>query len=266
MYTMDLQQLQQNEPELGNTISSSRWWFLTINNPQWEVDTATIIQHFDKYAYQLEEGESKTPHIQAILYSKSAKRFDTMKRLFPRAHIKPSKKNRATAAVKYCTKLEGRLREGKVKGFPKPVRVLNELRDWQLAALSKLDTQNERQVLWIVDEAGGKGKTSLAKYLCVERGALYLSSRASDIKYCIYSYLKENPDKGDDLICCFDFTRSIEDYVSYQAIEEVKNGIFFNNKYESGMCVFNNPKIIIFSNFYPNEEKLTTDRWVIVTL
>lgn len=59
----------------------------------------------------------------------------------------------------------------------------------------------------------------------------------------------------------FDYTRSQEEYISYEALEAVKNGIFYNNKYESGMVVYNTPHVIVLSNFRPDLSKLSADRW-----
>ncbi len=55
----------------------------------------------------------------------------------------------------------------------------------------------------------------------------------------------------------------MEDYVSYQALEEIKDGIFFSGKYEGGMKIFNSPHVICFANFSPAEHKLSGDRWVV---
>ena len=82
------------------------------------------------------------------------------------------------------------------------------------------------------------------------------------MKYEVMEYLKKNKLK----IVMIDLTRCIENYVSYQGIEEIKNGIFYNTKYESGMVLFDSPHIIIFANFPPEEGKLNADRWNIVNL
>lgn len=42
---------------------------------------------------------------------------------------------------------------------------LTELRPWQVTAIEKLKNQTDRQILFIVDEKGGKGKSALAKHL-----------------------------------------------------------------------------------------------------
>jgi len=49
-------------------------------------------------------------------------------------------------------------------------------------------------------------------------------------------------------------------------MEEIKNGIFFSNKYKGKMCLFNVPHMICFANFGPEKEKLSNDRWVIKPL
>lgn len=63
-----------------------------------------------------------------------------------------------------------------------------------------------------------------------------------------------------------DLSRSMEDHVPYEAIEDIKNGIFFSGKYESKMIVRNNPIVIIFANFEPDTSKLSKDRWVITKI
>lgn len=48
---------------------------------------------------------------------------------------------------------------------------LEELRDWQKAAVRKLDNQTERGILFVVDLEGGKGKSALCRHLMTTRGA-----------------------------------------------------------------------------------------------
>ena len=43
--------------------------------------------------------------------------------------------------------------------------VITTLFDWQTKTLHNICEQNEREVLWISDEEGGKSKTSLAVYI-----------------------------------------------------------------------------------------------------
>ncbi len=63
-----------------------------------------------------------------------------------------------------------------------------------------------------------------------------------------------------------DIPRANEGNVSYQAIEDLKNGALFSTKYESGMCVFNSPHVVVFANMAPDLNKLSADRWNIIHL
>jgi hypothetical protein len=46
-------------------------------------------------------------------------------------------------------------------------------------------------------------------------------------------------------------------------MEDFKNGMIFSTKYESKAKVFKKPHLIVFSNFMPNMEALSKDRWEI---
>lgn len=69
----------------------------------------------------------------------------------------------------------------------------------------------------------------------------------------------------------FNLARSLEDAVSYQAIEQLKDGVCFSSKYEARLKSFPPPHVIVFANFAPKLEadvkskgKLSKDRiWLI---
>ena len=66
----------------------SRAWCMTINNyseDEWNLCIGTEAE-FSVFAKEI--GECGTPHIQGYIYYKSAKKFKTMKKYFPRAHLK----------------------------------------------------------------------------------------------------------------------------------------------------------------------------------
>jgi len=130
-------------------------------------------------------------------------------------------------------------------------------RQWQQQALDLLDKQEDREVLWIVDELGGSGKTYLAKHLIITYDAFYCTNgKSQDVAFAY----------GNEEVVVFDYTRDYEAYVNYSIIEQFKNGIFFSSKYESTNKFFKPAKVIVFSNFMPNQEKLSSDRWKIYKL
>jgi len=89
-------------------------WFLTINNPE----SNELPQHSsEKYAvWQLEKGESGTPHLQCTLVMKSKVYFGAIKKLYPRANI--SKVRNLPNAIKYCQKDESRVEGPWTRGEP----------------------------------------------------------------------------------------------------------------------------------------------------
>lgn len=132
-----------------------------------------------------------------------------------------------------------------------------ELRGWQKEVIKRLDEQSNRKVLWVVDEIGNNGKTYLSKYLVSKRNSfLVRNGKTSDIAYS-FNY--------EDIII-FDFVRSVEGRVNYGVIEAFKDGCLFSPKYESKTKIFKSRKVIVFANFHPVEEMLSSDRWDIITI
>lgn len=127
------------------------------------------------------------------------------------------------------------------------------LRPWQEETVEALEAQNDREVLWVTDQEGGKGKSFLTKYLNLKKDAFVVTGgNSNDIAY-EYNFQK---------MVVFDLARETE-YMPYQLIENFKNGLIFSPKYESRMKYSKNVKVVIFSNFPPNLNKLSADRWVI---
>lgn len=263
---------QLAQPDLGNTnpnqavetkVIRSRKWCFTLNNP---TDTelaqlAQLLRGATRWVYQKEEGANKTPHIQGYGEWKTALRSNTIKQILPRIHYEVARGN-AEANWKYCTKPEGRL-DGPFSGgdWPTPAEPVEvyEPRGWMLPFVEKLKTKPDaRSITWIWENVGNVGKTCFAKYLCVKMNALYVSGKASDVKMAVAELVKAGKPPR---IVIFGFPRQVEDYVSYQAIEEVKDGIFFSGKYESGMVLYNPPHVIVLANFAPDVSKLSRDRW-----
>lgn len=255
--------------EVGNTsitsrVIRSRHWVLTVNNPLAE-NYDTLTQLFDKYVFQREKGENGTEHLQCYGFFKNPRTFKSIKKKLPNAHIE--KCNNPKASIAYCQKIETRIGEPYIKGFARPLKLIGDLFCWQKKIIEIIEGEpDDRTINWVIDEEGNKGKTALAKYVCSKYNALYLTGKASDAKYLISKYFESDEERKNKLTCIFDYTRSIENYVSYQGIEEIKNGIFMNTKYECEMVMFNSPHVFVFANFEPEYEKLSKDRWNIIRL
>ncbi len=248
--------------ENKDTLKRSRNWTFTFNG--YNANNVTqITQTFSKqlYVFQEETGATGTKHLQGLLRFKDAKTFKTVtKMLGGTAHIEVCRNVRASEI--YCTKEE--TRTGKIYtnyfkfkvGLKDPMKGLVPYA-WQTDILELIKGDADyRSINWYWEATGCAGKTTLAKSICIRhKDAIYVSGKASDIKYAICS-MKTKP-----RIVIWDIPRSLEEYVSWDSIESIKNGIFFSGKYEGGMCIFDPPHIVVFSNFEPDRTKLSMDRW-----
>lgn len=160
--------------------------------------------------------------------------------------------------------------ETTINGFeiPEEIHILakEDLEVWETDILDIIHQKpDKRTINWFWEENGGIGKTEFCKYLVMtEQDVLYVNGKSNDMKYAISKFVEKH-NRGPKVLCC-DFPRDYEKYVSYIGIEELKNGIFFSGKYESGMVVFNTPHILCFANFPPQMFRLSQDRWNIVHL
>lgn len=261
-------------PETGNTCQSparSRCWVFTWNNP-----TDDTSQHLislmdvgcEKYVFQLERGENGTPHFQGCFYLKLQKSFSAVKKwIGDEPHLESCRDWRAS--IKYCSKEETRIGRIFSKGVKIEEGIVDKLKverpnDFQAKLLKVLaEPPDDRSIYWVYDREGGAGKTTLARHLCLTRNAIYVSGKASDVKFAVAKYVE---DKGSVDIVIYSLTRSMENFMSYEAIESVKDGIFFCGKYESGMCIYNHPHVVVMANCEPDLEKLTMDRWRVINV
>lgn len=97
----------------------------------------------------------------------------------------------------------------------------------------------------------------MSKYMrAIHGAAIYPNCKTSDLAY---SYSGER-------VVTFDFVRSTQAVLNYAVIESIKNGTLFSPKYESCTKNFDIPHVIVFSNFEPDLEKLSRDRWDIIRM
>jgi len=153
-------------------------------------------------------------------------------------------------------------------GFAKLLEVTRETprlpepqqwRQWQADCLQLLDGEpHARRIHWFVDPDGGAGKSFLVRYLATNRGALPLGSGRHDRLLNAWSGVS---------IVTFDFSRDVSsagpesDRTPYAVIESIKNGVVFSGFFGTGPRIFPTPHVLCFSNFFPDESKLSFDRW-----
>lgn len=128
---------------------------------------------------------------------------------------------------------------------------------WQRKVEQALIMQNNRQVLWIYDPVGGRGKSELANYLNYRYGALILTN--SSTKDIAFAYRKQK-------YVIFDYARATQDNINYEVIEQLKNGRLFSSKYQSQCKVFNSARVLCLANFLPDNTKLSSDRYNVLEI
>jgi len=247
----------------------AKGWFMTFNNHTEEdaKHVATMATNLClKFRMQEEEGENGTRHLQGSFLFKSKKRLSELKKWSPKIHWEITKNSQA--AMEYCAKSETACGARWSKGYPRPVKILNEdsLFPWQRAIEEMLKTDpDDRKIYWYWG-ATGIGKTTFCKYLSVKYGAVPLSGKSADMKNGIIEYVKKNGDTPERIIIPIPKTFNL-DYISYEGIEQVKDMYFYSGKYEGGVVCGNCPHLIIFANEPPQDTgKLAEDRWVVTEI
>uniref|UniRef100_UPI004047B8EC hypothetical protein n=1 Tax=Aliarcobacter sp. TaxID=2321116 RepID=UPI004047B8EC len=259
-------------PVVGNTkqrVSPSIHWVFTLNN--YEKEELDYLIEFmgngsiEKYMMQEEIGENGTPHIQGyISFKKKCRPLETIK--LKRIHWE--KCNNIEASINYCRKEESRngkqwtnIKEKKELKILKP----KDLYKWQLDILDIVNKEpDDRTIYWIWEDVGGAGKTQFCKYLIHHHKAALIAGKSNDCKHGIICYEQLNKEYPELVI--YDVPRCNMDYVSYDTLECIKNGLFFSGKYETAQVMFNSPHVFVFSNEPPNLGKMSMDRWVIIDI
>lgn len=258
---------RQRKTELGNT-KEARKWFFTLNNYTVN-DIKNMEDYFKKgkYVFQEETGTSGTPHLQGYVEWKSSRKFVHLKKKFPTCHWEVCRNKKAS--IEYCSKMESRSGKTYSLGIelPEPIECIDEkkLYKWQQEIVDLCKTKpDKRTVNWYWDEKGCKGKTELARLLVLKYKALVVGGKRSDMFNAILTV--KNTTKKFPKIIIIDIPRCSENFVSYAAIEKIKDGLFYSGKYEGGMVIMNRPHVICMANFEPDKLMLSEDRWNIVEI
>lgn len=265
-----VEQVEQLEQEpLGNTktkgnkgiqIIQSKYWCFTLNN-YIENELEQLEQEFSKlgkWIYGKEIGESGTKHLQGYIeFDIKARPLEKIKD--KRIHWE-KRKGTKDQAIEYCKK------DGDYKSNMKDMKILkklaceNNLYEWQKKIIEIIEKEpDDRTINWFWEDKGMSGKSTFCKYLSRKYGAIPLEGKKNDILYVAAEY--------ESSIYVFDIERSMDEaYVSYGAIEKIKNGFYMCGKYEGKPIDRDNPHVIIFSNYEPDYSKMSKDRWNVVNI
>lgn len=115
-----------------------------------------------------------------------------------------------------------------------------ELRDWQTELIEYIEGPvHPREILFIVDPVGGKGKSSMGVYLMQNYQAqVFTPAKRVDI----YHMIKPGP------LYVFDCSAASMGDLDQGMLEEIKNGYVVSTKYEPRKICFPRPHVIVFCN------------------
>ena len=139
---------------------------------------------------------------------------------------------------------------------------------WQKDLMTRLESPaDNRSIIWYYDPIGNTGKSYLCKYLVNYFPEHYYVARQVGNSYHFSTVISNALSSRWTGHCLFlDIPRSTDITSIYSSIEEVKDGVITSLKYNGATTIFDNSHVVILSNFLPDTEKMSADRWRIYEL
>lgn len=247
----------------------SEFWLLTWMNPDWSL-IPTLFTAIDKIA-QCYCGQEEvcpttgTPHMHVkIAFKKKVRAPEHFSKISNKINWS---RGHTFDGYQYALKPESRKPGGMTWAFNMPLVVkCPEIYGWQVKAWEMIKATEDfigypdpRKIFWFWSDLGGIGKTAFYTWMHLTHKAYVIAGKASDMKCALAGI-------GDHMmpkICVLNIPRACGK-ISYEGIEEVKDGIFFSGKYESGMKCFVPPHMCVFANREPDFAQLSHDRWIVI--
>ena len=143
----------------------------------------------------------------------------------------------------------------------KPQLVDGEFRDWQRVLNDIIEQPaNDREINFVVDRQGNKGKSWLTKYWFSKRDDIQRLSvgKRDDLAFAI---------DVSKTMFVFDIPRGQSEYLQYGILEQLKDQMVFSPKYQSVTKILpQRPHVIVFMNEPPDLTKMSFDRFKITEL
>jgi len=254
-------------------------WDITIfDDVTYEAVVMTFTRHCKKWVFQKEETKEHKAHYQCRISLKKRLRQGAFvkvlskQELWKKFHVSPTSTEIHNAQdFNYVMKNESRI-EGpwmdSTSGIviPEDVQEMKELRSWQneIKIWATTGAYEKRKIRVIVDLVGNIGKTSIKRYLTWHDGdkvtVIPPMSDPKDFGRFVHSTIKPTTK-----CIIVDIPRGMTDEKQlkklFSSIETVKDGSASEDRYKGNTKMFTPPKILIFMNFWPNREWMSSDRW-----
>lgn len=145
---------------------------------------------------------------------------------------------------------------------PRQIREVGELFGWQKSVIEMSSRWDSRKVNVLLDREGCKGKSVLVGKMCCELKIARKIPPLSNYKE-LMGMVMCMPESRCYLI---DMPRALDKNKQeefYSAIESIKDGHVWDNRYTYKEKWFDSPNIWVFTNVPPNRRLLSADRWKI---
>lgn len=145
--------------------------------------------------------------------------------------------------------------------IPRQIREIEVLYPWQKSIINKCDIWDTRTINMIVDTTGNIGKSVLVGYMRV-----YGLARKIPVLNDYKDVMRMVMDQAVSRCYLIDMPRAMKkDKLGqlYTAIEEIKSGYAFDDRYSFKERFFDCPNMWIFTNTMPDFSLLSRDRWVL---
>lgn len=223
-------------------------------------------EHCKKWSFQLEKGEETGKlHYQGRMTMKTKTTIVGLNKLFgyKEWHVSitsTENKDNDYYTCKQDTRINGPWKDtDKDDYIPRDIRNIKELRPWQKELLTLMTTEHDREIYVIYDTTGNIGKTIFTRWMMCNNIAEILPcvNDCKDIMRLAY-------DIGPKGCYMFDMPRAMNKdrlFQLYSAIETLKGGFCYDDRYKYNRRLFDPPNICIFTNKEPDREMLSRDRW-----
>lgn len=137
----------------------------------------------------------------------------------------------------------------------------DRLRDWQaqLEEILRAPPDDDRKILFYVDENGGTGKSFFVRYYLskYDDGQMFGIAKRDDLAHAVDVTKK---------VFLINVPRTSMEYLSYSFLEQLKDRLLFSPKYDSRMKkMLYKTHVVVFCNEYPDMTKLSGDRYEVIT-
>lgn len=226
-----------------------------------------------KYTFQLEEGDSGYIHYQGRLsLFKKRRKMEALKLFGANApqYFEPTTNKEFLTGdcfyqLKEDTKLEGAWTDKDVVIYiPRQIREITRLRPFQHTIINKLLLWDTRSINYVFDPEGNNGKSILMGWIRAHQLGRVLPPM-NDCKDMM-RMVCDMPTASSYII---DMPRCMNKdklYGFYSAIEMIKDGYAYDDRYSFKEKIFDSPNVWIFGNTLPDLNLLSHDRWKVFTI